>query len=439
MAEAAAKTRGRGRLLFGAWSGLILALGGALWLSLQEPRGPVRVLRNGSTIELRQVTYGKEHVYREGNWWQRTLPLQPLLPLMPDWPLLNGLRGSSEPDHEHSTSADELVLWFKNQSTAPRRFSLSQEDTGWVAATIDDHGCVLPAQEDYWWGRPPGFSFDTGELQTGVAPAALQVRPKRTAGFRYVLISQNDTRRLEFPVRTPVLSQAKPWAGAACPVAAQAGDTRFVLRRLTHVTGLHPVAQAKADFEYFEAGHPVDSWQPESVTVLDATGNELTSGQSYPAPNDELTFDALCRFETAWKLRVRFARTEKFAIATGDVWRLRDIPAPHWDQLTQIGLTRKLGDVTLELQRVIGGGPQYGDAEVHLSADAPNGTVLLSLVECADQSGRKLAPRFLPIHAVERSDPGCVFRFAPFSAATRKLSLTFAVHRTRTVEFLVKP
>jgi len=277
------------------------------------------------------------------------------------------------------------------------------------------------------------------------------VYPRSAATFRYALVSNQETPPVEFSIRNPAPAHVSAWVGAACPQTAQSGETQFVLRNLQHSPEggpYSPFAQATGAFEYFEHGRRANSWRPDFITVFDAGGNALeTSAWDY-TQHSQATFDALCRFESAWKLRVRFVRSDPPAVRPDFLVSFLDLPAPRRNKLNEPGKVVKRGKVMLRLDRLIGGGNvswsqgsgTFTYPDVTLTANAPAGEYQMSLIKCTDQTGQKLDVEASgPGEVIVRPEQEFTYSLAPYAKATRRLNLTLALHRTRTVEFLVKP
>src|SRR5438128_988370 len=57
---------------------LVIALGAGAWAVLQDPFTQTCRLPDGTLLRLEAVTYGTQHQFLLGPWWQRVL--QPVLP-----------------------------------------------------------------------------------------------------------------------------------------------------------------------------------------------------------------------------------------------------------------------------------------------------------------------------------------------------------------------
>jgi len=91
-----------------------------------------------------------------------------------------------------------------------------------------------------------------------------------------------------------------------------------------------------------------------------------------------------------------------------------------------------------------GGTPDYGviytSPVIRVETDAAEGELQLSLTRVTDERGRSI--RIDPERNGGLSQgemKPLSFRLDRYPPSTQRLNFTFAVHRTRTVEFLVKP
>jgi hypothetical protein len=207
-------------------------------------------------------------------------------------------------------------------------------------------------------------------------------------------------------------------------------------------------------FEVRERGVLTRSWDPIRISVSDATGNSvagLVGYYRYPSSNGERWFGGLCRREV-WKLRVEFARALPLSAAPDFLWTVRNIvaPLPGVAGVSHAKITRQ--GVTLALLGTAGAGahshfPRPDSLQnvsfARVSVRCPSGGLRLTLVRATDDRGRMV----LPASLYRRGEPSQIYlpwqRDYDFHLKVppdaRKLNLTFAVHRTRTFEFKVKP
>jgi len=228
-------------------------------------------------------------------------------------------------------------------------------------------------------------------------------------------------------------------------VEATSGATRFVLTRLEDGGAPRPLSTAIAHFKYLEGGKEVDTWCPEQLTVLDATGNAITTSDFDNKDGRVMEFDALCRFESAWKLRVRFVRARRRGVPADYLWTVRNVPMPLDDVPIRVNAQKSFGEVSLDVGLLDNNFkmPQGGflSTSVEVRASAPVGVYQVSLNRVTDERGHDLLhpEDWRSPLTVDGSGQSLGFDFHPPTGSPRRLNLTFAVHRTRTVEFLVKP
>jgi len=130
------------------------------------------------------------------------------------------------------------------------------------------------------------------------------------------------------------------------------------------------------------------------------------------------------------------------------------MPAPAWGAYVDSTASATFNDLRLRLIRVVGGGKMqfpggsgdYSCPLAEIAATGPPGKYQLSLLHPKLKSGPSslLSPwqrsQVLDSNVFTPSDlADSTFPLGVGPLPQRRLRLTFAVHRTRTVEFLVQP
>ena len=432
------------KLLYGTFASAVAVVGASLWLSLQEPHGPSRRLPDGTTVELAQVTFGREHRHLVGNFWQQLWARQARLP--------SGPPGIDTPLDRLQTALDEPVLWFhwrRSPTADPNRLVGRM----WSTVAIDEHGCRLANDTASTftyplWIYPAAWSRNRRLPVNGSSYKDLRVYPRRSGRFRFAFLDEQRPKQpaAEFPVILPPIKPAAEWEGQRPPVTAAAGNVTFVLDQLRPGHRQPGLNSASAAFHTREAGKPTANWWPEAFTVLDATGNSISTENPYYAAAGRMGFLSLCPREPAWKVRVRFIRRDAPLSAASFVWKPPPLLAPPRDRVLEPGSSVRHCGVTLELTRVIGGGNVtweggaggYSTPTAVVTAHAPDSRFSLGLISAHDEAGRalKVDPAVLSSLGNEPDTREFSFRYPQ---GTRRLHLTFGLFETHTVEFLAKP
>jgi hypothetical protein len=211
-----------------------------------------------------------------------------------------------------------------------------------------------------------------------------------------------------------------------------------------------PINQAVlAAFQIQQNGRTATNWQPAQVETSDATGNHITGwGNSHWENDEQVTLYqwGLWPDEPAWKLRVEFSRTSGFN--DDELWTVQNVPvqAGHMQDFWNYGRNRTndlFAETTLNGSHLrLYSAKQFtdqqnmrGSIEGGLRVEAnpmPQG-MRMTLVRVTDDHGRELRP-------MSWSSGGNESRFGLQELGnTKTLNLTLALHRSRFVEFMVKP
>jgi hypothetical protein len=202
-------------------------------------------------------------------------------------------------------------------------------------------------------------------------------------------------------------------------------------------------AMTRATLSIAERGKPATRWEPAEVAIADAAGNSWTDGwceQDDPAKRLQGGFSGLLwPGEVAWKLRIELARNA--GLAPHELWTVRRAPWPERGKRRTSSATRCGIDLRLELSADTGpDGVEFIFAHVTAAKVQPGWRV--DLISATDEHERALRvpamgwyaplPREQPVH-------NSLFHVPMPRRRPRFVDLTFAVQRTRSVEFLVKP
>jgi hypothetical protein len=434
------------------------------WLLQESPPLQVRRLPDGTVLRLEAVTRGPQQRFVRGRNWQRLL-----VPLLP--PSLQPMPGVSIYTYRPISpkNSSPLVFWIsRSAKSSPNRYWWPR------AVAFEEHGCEFNARR-----FPLEFSPPFGDTVQGWALPAFPRRGARV-GLRLTDFDRSHTA-VEFMVPNPTPGPYPTWSAAPPPITRRDGDLTFTLTRF--LTGHAAPDRAPAllrerpwthvTVRIRDNGGRTGKWEPVGITLSDATGNivlpwMIAPGWMYYQADDEAHFafpSNLSADESAWKLRLEFAPTSGYAPA--DLWTVRRVALPRsWgeERTTTVVATRHGASLNLRLQ--ISRHPSLkGQLFVKVRVSPCVSGLRIGLLRATDAQGRPLArvsvqgvsQRFLnsredtsedrldvvkPSGTVSsgdgyRSTEGGYQLKAPTNL--KGLNLTFAVPKSRFVEFVAQP
>lgn len=436
----------------------LLLLVTVLVLGASPRRTPwqARRLPDGSTVTLEGFTFGQPHRFRTGGWKGQLFGS--LLPKPAE--AATGLHALALPEVDPQVP----VAWL-SWKAAPKWSFLRDATHHW--AVFDADGCET--QADGW---VHSYQFLGGGAD--VQPLAVELRayPRHGSpcGLRLYEDQVNAAARpvAEFPLppfEAPVRFEQHVHLGLP-QRQARSGDLAFELRRF--VTGcdlfsaLTPALfdDATRRSTYLELaatrqGRPTEEWMPVSFRLEGSAGNRFDAGAyANPRRRGNVTQLSLVQNlfakEGDWRVRVEVARTPSAHFAPEELIVLRKVPVP-----TPAGKSR----FSVEAEAPVGGtvngiplacrglrwssmGPPYAEAVVDLRMERLSG-YRATLVKATDDSGRDVP---LPEgesrinEFLQMSTPMVQFDLPLLIRKPMKtVDLTFAVQRTRFVEFQATP
>jgi hypothetical protein len=437
-------------LILPALAAIAAILAATTWaLSRETPPLAVSRLPDGTVLRLEAVTLGPQHRLALGTYWQRLIA--PLLP-----PALRAHSGATICTYAN-INPPALVFW--TSWVAPRWASID-----WARASVlDELGSECEIQ-----GRPFQTVLPNGRRVRGW-PAWAFPRRGKTVGLRISIWDRpgHAVPAAQFTVPNPTPGPHPTWTGTPPPITKRDGDLSFTLARLTTDAARPPWLPPKlratpwtrASFRLTEKGRQTDDWLPVGLTITDATGNVIIPpwiDHKQQRHEQQIAFlGHLLPDREAWKLRVEFARTAHFAPA--DLWTVRGL-AIRGGRLT--AATSRHG---VRLSAILRAHGKRARDRLSLSVELPSPVdrVRLLLLQATDEQGRVTRPdgeealHFFPSRGeaheqrLEITSPEGHFiepeewcenpyRLAVFPDA-RTLSLTFALVKSRFVEFMAKP
>jgi hypothetical protein len=417
-----------------------IAAGAFLWL--RKPQ--VIIFSDGSKVTLLGMDYGKLHV-----------PPNVKASAAPKNPALLQRSGSS-----FATADDTLVIWIRQQydSRQYHNFQYYLYDKAGTACVGDS-----------------GMNYDIrGRQNNRVVGVEFSAFPRRQGKF-LLAVQENGNGSQEMAdqkivIRNPARGPFSKWTAEPLPAAKEDDDLSVTLTRLVFGadTTYHrnqdnpddPVNKGvQATFNVSRNGQPVTSWQPVSVETSDATGNHVSGwigGNQWQNDEDAATYQfGLWPDEAAWKVKFEFSQQSDFA--GNELWTVQNIPVQPGRQQDFYNFARNSRTSAVVAETDLNGihlkilpvkqftdmppnSQPQGGLTIQTDPALPDG-MRLTLVKLTDDqtndvgywdngSGRYINNNINITY--------CRYALRDLGGATN-LNLTLALHKSRFVEFTVKP
>ena len=407
-----------------------IAVGTIAWLS----RPQVITLKDGSKMTLVGVTYGKHHVApkikvasraRNGGGWI-------------------------------DSTNDTIVVWFLSQQKGVR----SGPNNQLIVYDPANTGCVSS------WAR------DLTQIRNGTTLEGflLDAFPKRDRKIVLRVASWNNSgggmqvAKGQFVISNPARGPFPQWAPGPLPSTQSDGDLNVTLTRLiygvegfnrgTGVSAKDPMNKAVlAAFRTEQNGVVMTNWQPYRIAMSDATGNHIQNNSwSNRRDNDEAVMVyqyGLWPDEPAWKLNVEMTRTSGFK--DDEIWTVKDLPVKAGPQQELYSYTRNsrtngafaettLNGVHLKIfpavqftDQNLGNGQKMGGLRLLVDPDPDNLQMRMGIGSLTDEQGRSLQ------NWGPNGGGGTETIQIQDMRNAKTLNVTIAIHKSRFVEFTVKP
>ncbi len=400
-------------------------------------------LPDGTVLTLEKVSFGTEHHFQHGTFWQRQI-----------WrlsPALGSRLNVSRPgEQQHRSSTPALCLFFY-RSAAPS--NSWPED---LFVTICDENGVEYAPGFIGWSSPLGTgprAFGDERLEVRYAehfPRRAQTLLLRA--YSWSRINAGDIRFInagEVQIPNPAFASFPVWTPEPLPTIRRAGDLEVTLTNLEVVvdpqeklrlnkknlrTGL------RAGLRITNNGELSTNWEVESIRLGDATGNSLYlwSGAAIQ-PTQPGMFVSPWRLgldEPAWRLRVELSRQTNFTAQ--DLCIIKDAPVIPNPGSPSTSFQATIKGTTIGFQKVVRQNNWSGNASIEVQVSPKTESFRIALLKVIDDRGRNIEIMKPPVGYGD-------FRFGPhyfgiqLPADSKTLTLTFARRESRFVEFTAKP
>jgi hypothetical protein len=297
-----------------------LAAGAYWWLS----RPQVILFSDDAKVTLLAVQYGKRHA-----------------PPNVTVPAAAAGRAPARARGLFNTTNDTLVLWIRQQ------YDASDNQYHSFQYYVYDQDGTACAQT---YGRNSGANNRRGNEVVAVQFDAF---PRRQGKFFVQVQEQGnggqEMSERKFVVSNPVRDAFAKWTAEPLPSTKKDEDLSVTLKRLAVGANLAITRNqdnpddaankgAQAVLRVQRNGTLVTNWEPVSVETSDATGNRLKVNRvggngwqngfaNYSWANDEDTFTyqySLWPDEPAWKVKFEFSQQSDFA--DNELWNVRNLP-----------------------------------------------------------------------------------------------------------------
>ncbi|HUB87466.1 MAG TPA: hypothetical protein VMB22_06205 [Verrucomicrobiae bacterium] len=386
------------------------------------------VFENGATLKLLKVDYGEHHAAPAGGG--RTF----------------------------STTNDELVVWIRKDHK-PGDWLNTQfyvyDEAGTVCVPFVGRGGTAGS----WQG-----SFEIQGIRFDAFPRRQE---KFYVTLQYELRSSDNGQTMaseKFVVSNPARGKSFPqWTPEPLPDTQSDGDLSVTLTKL--ISGVPmPFNRGDTDpddvmnkgvqavFHVERDDQAVQNWQPVSVQTSDATGNSISGVvvQNNWQDGDDAVFYqyGLWPDEPAWKVRVEFSRQSDFT--DDELWTVPNIPFQPgrqqelWSRQAPTGSPFAETDLNgyhvkiFPVKQFTDAGPNQnpqGELLIQTEPPLPAG-MRLTLVKLTDNQADDI--RHLDYNFPGNNITGYRYGLTDINGLTN-LNLTLALHKSRFVEFMVKP
>ena len=405
-------------------------MAGAVWWKL---RPQVILLGDGTKLRLVAVTYGKHH-----NFPGNRVPVR-----------ANRRNGALD------STNDTLFVWIEQQ----------HKGNQWPNYQVLAYDQAATACAGNWGSGGGMRQIKNGVELVGVRLDAFP-RHDRKISLRFVSWGTHGRQVAKGQMVIPNPARGgsfESWTPESLPDVQSDGDLDVTLTKLVYgVPGFNggdhsskdPMNKAVlAAFHTEQKGVVITNWQPTRIETSDATGNHVYNNSWSNGHDDNgdatMTYQwGLWPDEPAWKLRVEMSRVSGFS--DDEMWTAQNVPVhagrqqdlwnyggrnrqtgPAFAETTLNGIHLKLFPAVQFTDQNPGNGEKAGGVRVTTEPDLPEGYRLT--VIATDETGH-------PLRGWGPNGGGgnYVAQFPDLGNSTT-LNITLALHKSRFVEYTVKP
>jgi len=407
-----------------------IAVGSIVWLS----RPQVITLKDGTKMTLVVVSYGRHHVA----------------------PKIKGSARARSGGGLIDTTNDTLVVWVLSEKKGNRAGPNDQLMVYDPANTA----CVSAWARDYTQIKNgttlEGFLLDAYPKRD--RKIVLRIAAYNNNGLGYQL------SKGQFVIANPSRGPFQKWTAEPLPDTQSNGDLNVTLTRLidgvegfqrgTGVSKNDPMNKAVlAAFRTEQNGVVMTNWRPYRIGMSDATGNQIQNNSwSNRRENDEAVMVyqwGLWPDEPAWKLNVEMTRTSGFK--DDEVWTVKDLPVnagstrdfansrvstradAAFAETTLNGVHLKIFPAVQFTNQNSANGLKRGAIRLQVDPEPETLQMQMGVGSLTDEQGRN--PQFGGPNGGGGSES---IQIQDLRNA-KTLNVTIAIHKSRFLEFTVKP
>ena len=413
-------------------------------------RAQVMILHDGTEIRLYAVTYGTNHVVGP--------PLGRLAAKLPQ-----SLRDAAQRHlgrrgyfWQVSTTQPELRIWCVTDQPPP----VYRPPPSLYALAADERGvCSGERVEGYVGSSPSSFGFKVFPRRSRILDVRFFERPP------FLQQKERPPRPVEsLRFKNPRFGKFQNWEPETLPATKTIDDVEVALESFG--TGLgnsttvntvgknlttidhSPPREDDAKMSAFKAKfRPLSgtnqSWTIAGAQLSDATGNVLSSTSlgSHTAGNlREFTMGpSLWPDEKAWKLRLEIKRERGFA--SEELMTFKDVPLPTVNGTNTFSMQKTMSKASITLNHIIRRQPVTGDSwsssdlsEMRLLQTGLPAGLHCDLVSVRTDDGKEVKYPSSSFSDMERT-----YHLQDVPRESKTMDITFAIHRSRFVEFFVSP
>jgi hypothetical protein len=404
-----------------------IAVGAIVWLS----RPQVITLKDGTRMTLMEVSYGKHHVA----------------------PKIKSSARARSGGGLIDTTNDTLVVWVLSEKKGNRAGPNDQLMVYDPANTA----CVSSWARDYTQIKNgttlEGFLLDAYPKRDG--KIVLRVAAYSNNGLGYQL------SKGQFVIANPSRGPFPKWTAEPLPDTQSDGDLNVTLTRLIcGVEGFQrgskndPMNKAVlAAFRTEQNGVVMTNWQPYRIAMSDATGNQIQNNSwSNRRENEEAVMVyqwGLWPDEPTWKLNVEMTRTSGFK--DDEEWTVQNLPVKTGSQQDLNNYSRNnrtnaafaettLSGVHLRMfpavqftDQNLGNGQKMGGIRLQVDPEPETLQMRMGVGSLTDEQGHNLRS-----WGPNGGGGNETIQIQDLRNA-KTLNVTIAIHKSRFLEFTVKP
>jgi hypothetical protein len=414
---------------------LILGLAAAAYWWLQRPQ--VITLSDGSKLTLVGVDYGKKHAP----------------PAAKAAPAPTAKTPARRGNGSFTTTNDTLVAWVRQEYD-------SQQYHYFQYFAYDQAGAACVSA---------GYGSGGNRQGNEVVGLRLDAFPRRQGKFVLrVLENGNGGQELsdqKFVIHNPGSSSFASWTPMPLPSTQEDDDVSVTLTKLLAGAAM-PYQRGNADagdalnkgvqavFHLERSGQPDTNWEPVAVETSDATGNQSRGSiarNEWSGRDDTAVYQyGLWPDEAAWKLHFEFSQKSNFA--DSELWTVPNLPLLPGRQMDFYNNRRNNTNTPFAAADLNGFrvkvfpakvftnlppmAQSQGGLTVQLEPALPTG-MHLTLVTLTDDQTNDVAFWNSGTSGMGKYTT-CMFGLRDLDGVTN-LNLTLALHRSRFVDFTVKP